>query len=104
MPPPPPPPSFSSQFVNIVLNTARDDAGKLAEKALPASNNFKGTVTSGSKGSFINIAQILACVGQQNVSGKRIPYGFQFRTYVSRCLLKLYVSVSLCLGQVELNS
>jgi len=37
-------------------------------------------VTAGSKGSFINISQIIACVGQQNVEGKRIPYGFKKRT------------------------
>eukprot|EP00953_Heterococcus_sp_UTEX-ZZ885_P009773 5728-Heterococcus_DN1.PRE.1 len=36
--------------------------------------------TAGSKGSFINISQILACVGQQNVEGQRIPYGFRHRT------------------------
>lgn len=30
--------------------------------------------------SFINISQIIACVGQQNVEGKRIPYGFRRRT------------------------
>ena len=30
-------------------------------------------VTTGSKGSFINISQMIACVGQQNVEGKRIP-------------------------------
>eukprot|EP00268_Persea_americana_P050154 TRINITY_DN5435_c0_g1_i2.p1 TRINITY_DN5435_c0_g1~~TRINITY_DN5435_c0_g1_i2.p1 ORF type:complete len:1081 (+),score=199.01 TRINITY_DN5435_c0_g1_i2:183-3425(+) len=37
-------------------------------------------VTAGSKGSFINISQMTACVGQQNVEGKRIPYGFNGRT------------------------
>jgi len=37
-------------------------------------------VTSGSKGSFINISQMMACVGQQNVEGKRIPFGFIGRT------------------------
>lgn len=37
-------------------------------------------VTSGSKGSFINISQMMGCVGQQNVEGKRIPFGFQQRT------------------------
>jgi DNA-directed RNA polymerase II subunit RPB1 len=33
-------------------------------------------VTAGSKGSYLNIAQIIACVGQQKVEGKRIPFGF----------------------------
>jgi len=37
-------------------------------------------VTAGSKGSFINISQMTACVGQQNVEGKRIPFGFIDRT------------------------
>ena len=41
------------------------------------SNNFHAMVTSGSKGSIMgNISQIMACVGQQNVSGKRIGYGY----------------------------
>ncbi len=37
-------------------------------------------VTCGSKGSNINVAQIIACVGQQNVEGKRIANGFRDRT------------------------
>jgi DNA-directed RNA polymerase beta' subunit len=37
-------------------------------------------VKSGSKGKETNIAQIMACVGQQNVDGKRISYGFSDRT------------------------
>ena len=41
---------------------------------------IKNTVTAGSKGSFINISQMTACVGQQNVEGKWIPYGFIDRT------------------------
>lgn len=34
----------------------------------------------GSKGSPINIAQMMALVGQQTVGGRRIPNGFQDRT------------------------
>lgn len=37
-------------------------------------------VAAGSKGTNINISQVIACVGQQNVEGKRIPYGFVKRT------------------------
>jgi len=37
-------------------------------------------VEAGSKGSDMNISQIMACVGQQNVEGKRIPFGFNGRT------------------------
>ena len=31
-------------------------------------------VRSGSKGNDTNIGQVVACVGQQNVDGKRIPF------------------------------
>ena len=37
-------------------------------------------INSGSKGKPTNIAQIVACLGQQNVDGGRIPYGFTDRT------------------------
>lgn len=66
--------------VNQILNRARDDAGREAQKSLSEANNVKAMVTAGSKGSFINISQMIACVGQQNVEGKRIPYGFVKRT------------------------
>jgi len=68
------------QYVNKILNTARDHAGKSAQASLDETNSVKAMVTAGSKGSFINISQIIACVGQQNVEGKRIPYGFKRRT------------------------
>nr|CAD1830564.1 unnamed protein product [Ananas comosus var. bracteatus] len=71
--------SFENR-VNQVLNKARDDAGSSAQKSLSESNNLKAMVTAGSKGSFINISQMTACVGQQNVEGKRIPFGFIGRT------------------------
>eukprot|EP00924_Labyrinthula_sp_SR-Ha-C_P008403 augustus_masked-scaffold_11-processed-gene-12.79-mRNA-1 protein AED:0.00 eAED:0.00 QI:0/-1/0/1/-1/1/1/0/1836 len=67
-------------YVNMRLNSARDNAGKKAESSLTLANNFKGTVSAGSKGSFLNISQIMACVGQQNVEGKRVAYGFRNRT------------------------
>src|SRR3954468_24517204 len=53
-----------------VLNKARDNAGSSAPKSLSESNNLKAMVTVGSKGSFINISQMTACVGQQNVEGR----------------------------------
>ncbi|KAH9322486.1 hypothetical protein KI387_017125 [Taxus chinensis] len=71
--------SFETR-VNQVLNKARDDAGSSVQKSLSESNNLKAMVTAGSKGSFVNISQMTACVGQQNVEGKRIPYGFDGRT------------------------
>ena len=55
-------------------------AGILAQRALSENNNLKNMVSSGSKGNLINISQIIACVGQQNVEGKRIPFHFKNRT------------------------
>ncbi|KAH8244810.1 hypothetical protein KR032_000566 [Drosophila birchii] len=66
--------------VNRILNDARDKTGGSAKKSLTEYNNLKAMVVSGSKGSNINISQVIACVGQQNVEGKRIPYGFRKRT------------------------
>ena len=66
--------------VNQILNNARDKTGGSAQRSLSEFNNFKAMVVSGAKGSKINISQVIACVGQQNVEGKRIPFGFQRRT------------------------
>ena len=66
--------------VNRILNKARDDVGSHAEQNLPDWNNVKQMVIAGSKGSFINISQMSACVGQQSVEGKRIPFGFRHRS------------------------
>merc|ERR1719487_1106823 len=71
--------SFEAK-VNQKLNGAREDAGRLAADALDERNNIVSMVNAGSKGSPINIAQIIACVGQQNVEGKRIGCGFRDRT------------------------
>ena len=71
--------TFENQ-VNRVLNDARDKTGGSAKKSLTEHNNLKSMVVAGSKGSNINISQVIACVGQQNVEGKRIPFGFRKRT------------------------
>ncbi|KAL4220549.1 DNA-directed RNA polymerase II subunit RPB1 [Mactra antiquata] len=71
--------TFENQ-VNRILNDARDKTGSKAQKSLSDFNNFKAMVVAGSKGSKINISQVIACVGQQNVEGKRIPFGFRHRT------------------------
>eukprot|EP01063_Lacrimia_lanifica_P005858 TRINITY_DN13530_c0_g1_i1.p1 TRINITY_DN13530_c0_g1~~TRINITY_DN13530_c0_g1_i1.p1 ORF type:complete len:1888 (+),score=754.16 TRINITY_DN13530_c0_g1_i1:83-5746(+) len=66
--------------VNQILNKTREDAGKKAQQSLRRSNAFKVMVLAGSKGSYLNISQITAVVGQQNVGGKRISYGFRKRS------------------------
>ncbi|KAJ8608431.1 hypothetical protein CTAYLR_010334 [Chrysophaeum taylorii] len=67
-------------FVNKVLNDTRQHAGLKVQDAISEKNNIKAMAVAGSKGNDINISQIIACVGQQNVEGKRIPYGFKRRT------------------------
>jgi len=67
-------------MVNRVLNAARTSAGLSVQESISEANNVKSMAMAGSKGNDINISQIIACVGQQNVEGKRIPYGFRRRT------------------------
>jgi len=66
--------------INQALNETRNESGRKAMESLKKDNNFKQMIAAGSKGSEINISQIAACVGQQNVEGKRIPFGFRRRT------------------------
>jgi DNA-directed RNA polymerase II subunit RPB1 len=71
--------------INEVLNDTLSTVGRKAQLSLKERNAIKGTVNAGSKGSALNISQIIACVGQQNVQGKRIKYGFQQRTLPHFC-------------------
>jgi DNA-directed RNA polymerase II subunit RPB1 len=66
--------------INKLLNKANEEAGKIGRKSLSKSNRFLMIVNSGSKGTLINISQMISCLGQTNVDGKRIPYGFDSRT------------------------
>jgi DNA-directed RNA polymerase II subunit RPB1 len=66
--------------VNSILQNAADEAGKIGRKSLDVDNRFVIMVKAGSKGKSLNIAQMVSCLGQQNVDGKRIPYGFEDRT------------------------
>ena len=71
--------------VNNILNKASFDAGKIGRQSLNVNNRFVTMVNAGSKGSDLNISQMISCLGQQNVDGKRIPYGFQNRTLPHYC-------------------
>ena len=66
--------------INNILNKASFEAGKLGRQNLNSTNRFVIIVNAGSKGSDLNISQMISCLGQQNVDGKRIPYGFEDRT------------------------
>ena len=66
--------------VNAAMNAAREQAGKTALQSLRYTNNIVQMSLAGSKGSNLNISQMIACCAQQNVEGKRIPFGFTSRT------------------------
>ena len=55
-------------------------AGKTGLKSLAVNNRMVNMVKCGSKGADLNIAQMIALLGQQSIEGKRIAYGFQDRT------------------------
>lgn len=61
------------------LSVIRDHAGKACLRELHRSNTPLTMAVCGSKGSFINISQMIACVGQQAISGNRVPNGFEDR-------------------------
>ena len=70
---------FESQVMGI-LGKATSIGGKIGLKNLDSENRVLNMVKSGSKGSSVNVSQMIACLGQQAVDGKRVPYGFNERT------------------------
>jgi DNA-directed RNA polymerase II subunit RPB1 len=72
--------SFFESKVNSILNETLKETGKVGLSTLEEKNRATFMVNSGSKGKPTNIAQMVACLGQQNVDGGRIPYGFTGRT------------------------
>ena len=63
------------------LSKARDQAGELAEQYLHAQVDNAGVIMTktGARGSMLNIAQMVASVGQQSIRGQRIRRGYRDR-------------------------
>lgn len=61
------------------LSSIRDHAGSACVTELHPSNSPLIMAVCGSKGSYINISQMIACVGQQAINGHRVPNGFEDR-------------------------
>ena len=57
--------------INGILSSIRDQIGEICKKDLPLNNPPLMMFMCGSKGSSINLSQMIACVGQQVVSGHR---------------------------------
>ncbi|KAJ1958508.1 DNA-directed RNA polymerase III subunit C1 (rpo31) [Linderina pennispora] len=62
------------------LSAVRDNAGKICMEELGRFNALLIMAQCGSKGSPVNVCQMVACAGQQIVSGTRIADGFTDRT------------------------
>jgi DNA-directed RNA polymerase subunit A' len=66
-------------YVMHELATARDEAGKIADHDFTLDNSGIVMTRTGARGSSLNIGQMVACVGQQSVRGKRIMRGYSDR-------------------------
>ena len=58
--------------INFKLNRCRDTMGNIALSNIIRQNRLLKIVVSGSKGSNVNILQIMSTLGQQNAQGGRI--------------------------------
>lgn len=99
------------------LSVIRDKAGDACLKNLDRHNSPLIMAICGSKGSFINISQMIACVGQQAISGSRIPDGFEDRSLphfqkhcnssqfiISRFLVKINLLLKLVFRPLKASS
>ena len=72
--------NFFESKVNDLLNNTLKQTEGIGLENLDQKNRATNMVNCGSKGKGTNIAQMVACLGQQNVDGQRIPYGYIDRT------------------------
>jgi DNA-directed RNA polymerase II subunit RPB1 len=68
---------FETQ-VNNMLNKATEQSGKIARKSLSKDNRFLMIVTSGSKGSLVNISQMISCLGSPKPQNPNTNYYYLF--------------------------
>jgi len=66
--------------ISGTLSKVRQEAGEYCIQTLSHNNAPWVMASSGSKGSNINVAQMVAVVGQQIIGGSRVADGFQDRT------------------------
>jgi DNA-directed RNA polymerase III subunit RPC1 len=66
--------------ISGILSKVRQQAGEYCIDTLSRNNAPLIMAKSGSKGSDINVAQMVAVVGQQIIGGSRVPDGFQDRS------------------------
>ena len=60
-----------------ILGKVLMNVGSIVEEELPSKNAIRSMVRAGSKGNPLNLSQIMGCVGQQNVGGRRTCAGMK---------------------------
>ena len=66
--------------INQDLNVSLGSVQRLVQEEVnPQENNIAKMIEAKSKGSETNLAQIMGCLGNQNINGKRCPLGFSKR-------------------------
>jgi DNA-directed RNA polymerase beta' subunit len=71
--------------IKFALNSSRDNAGKIGVESLTDNNRLVNMIVAGSKGDPTNVAQIIGCLGQSEVEGKRVPLNMEKRTLPYYC-------------------
>jgi len=71
--------TFEDKMVEI-LDEARSKAGEIVMKSLPLDSQFIIMTVTGARGDETNIQQVMACIGQPVVRGKRLSRGYDKRT------------------------
>jgi|GEM_PF-56064 len=71
--------TFEDRLIEI-LDEARTKAGEVVMKCMPMDSQFMVMTVTGARGDETNIQQVLACIGQPVVRGKRLRRGYDQRT------------------------
>ena len=71
---------FEDEMQGITTRLSNEIKDMQKKYINPNDNQLSTAVESGSKGKYMNIIQILGCIGQQALWGKRIPESFTNRT------------------------
>lgn len=73
-------PDLFEKDIGSVLDIVRDDSSKVILANMNPQNGFKTMIDCGSKGGPSNIGQMLGCIAQQMLEGKRMPKKLNNRT------------------------
>jgi hypothetical protein len=75
-------PGLIESTLNAQLNSVANDMGGTIRKTLDNKNSFWNIVSSGAKGSDVNLQQIMGCVGQMSIQGSRIMKKVEGRSLI----------------------